>query len=138
LANDRVKKFEVTPHTVDGTLVALGQGRDGDPHVESLTDHGFNRRRPGRIEVIDGRASQVISFSHGPPRCHTPGRIAQAAKQRRSVEKYASRRIELDDRYRRRRQELAVSSAANRPVLIPASKERADVLQRKPFDLEEV
>ena len=88
--------------------------------------------------MIDGRASHVGSFSHGPPRRHTPGRIAETGEPRGAVEKYASRRIELNDRYRRRREELAVFSAADRPVLIPASKERADVLQRKPFDLEEV
>jgi len=88
--------------------------------------------------MIDRQVAHVFSFDHGPPRCHTPGRIAKTGEPRGAVEKYHSRRIELDDRCRRRREELAVLSAADPPPLIPASKERADLLQRKPLDLDEV
>lgn len=127
----------MAPHALDRTLVTLGQRRDSDPHVESLTDHGFTRRRSGRIAMIDGEVPHVFSFDHGPPRCHTPGRITKTGEPCGAVEKYLSRRIERDDRRRRRREELAVLSAADRPVLVPASKERADVFQGKPLDLQE-
>jgi|ERR1017187_1733112 hypothetical protein len=47
-----LNKFQVTAHTFNRALVALGQHRDRDPHAESFTDNRFNRRCPGRIEAV--------------------------------------------------------------------------------------